>query len=96
MRTEGGNFVGFGTDVSFHYTKFSSVVFFLNSLPFYIFVLTEAPGAASVKFNIPKRPYQVQCSPVSNQTFPPGEQPSGLNHTPSSPASAAPGGAQTR
>lgn len=65
---------------------------------FYIFVLTEAPGAASVKFNIPKRPYQVQCSPISNQTFPPGEQPSGLNPTPSSPASAnaAPGGAQTR
>uniref|UniRef100_A0A673AW10 Leukocyte receptor cluster (LRC) member 8 n=1 Tax=Sphaeramia orbicularis TaxID=375764 RepID=A0A673AW10_9TELE len=46
----------------------------------------EAPGTASVKFNIPKRPYQVQCSPVSNQAFPPGEQPSGLNLTPSSPA----------
>uniref|UniRef100_A0A673AT56 Leukocyte receptor cluster (LRC) member 8 n=1 Tax=Sphaeramia orbicularis TaxID=375764 RepID=A0A673AT56_9TELE len=58
----------------------------------------EAPGTASVKFNIPKRPYQVQCSPVSNQAFPPGEQPSGLNLTPSSPAtaSAAPGAAQTR
>ncbi|TMS11421.1 Leukocyte receptor cluster member 8-like protein [Larimichthys crocea] len=57
--------------------------------------MKQAPGAASVKFNIPKRPYQVQCSPISNQTYPPGEQPSG---TPSSPASAsaAPGGAQTR
>ncbi|XP_070823263.1 leukocyte receptor cluster member 8 homolog [Chaetodon trifascialis] len=60
--------------------------------------MKQAPGTASVKFNIPKRPYQVQCSPISNQTFPPGEQPSGLNPTPSSPASAsaAPGGAQTR
>uniref|UniRef100_A0A671XLD0 Leukocyte receptor cluster (LRC) member 8 n=1 Tax=Sparus aurata TaxID=8175 RepID=A0A671XLD0_SPAAU len=60
--------------------------------------MKQAPGAASVKFNIPKRPYQVQCSAISNQTFPPGEQPSGLNPTPSSPASAsaAPGGAQTR
>lgn len=60
--------------------------------------LTEAPGTASVKFNIPKRPYQVQCSPISNQTFPPGEQPSGLNPTPSSPASASAAtcGAQTR
>lgn len=70
-----------------------SVLFFS-----YIFPLTEAPGTASVKFNIPKRPYQVQCSPMSNQTFPPGEQPSGLNPTPSSlaSASAASGGAQTR
>ncbi|KAI3360509.1 hypothetical protein L3Q82_002398 [Scortum barcoo] len=56
----------------------------------------KAPGTASVKFNIPKRPYQVQCSPISNQAFPPGEQPPGLNPTPSSPASGAPGGAQTR
>ncbi|XP_045899844.1 leukocyte receptor cluster member 8 homolog [Micropterus dolomieu] len=56
--------------------------------------MKQAPGTASVKFNIHKRPYQVQ----SNQTFPPGEQPSGLNPTPSSPASTsgAPGGAQTR
>ncbi|KAG7237644.1 hypothetical protein INR49_032090 [Caranx melampygus] len=60
--------------------------------------MKQAPGTAAVKFNIPKRPYQVQCSPVSNQAFPPGEQPSGLNPAPSSPAtaSAAPGGAQTR
>uniref|UniRef100_A0A3Q1JPW0 PCI domain-containing protein n=1 Tax=Anabas testudineus TaxID=64144 RepID=A0A3Q1JPW0_ANATE len=60
--------------------------------------MKQSPGTAAVKFNIPKRPYQVQCSPVSSQTFPPGEQPSGLNPTPSSPAtaSAAPAGAQTR
>lgn len=63
-----------------------------------IFVLTESPGTSSVKFNIPKRPYQVQCSPVSNQAFPPGEQPSGLNLPPSSlaTASAAPGASLTR
>lgn len=68
---------------------------FLNSAPFlYFFFLTEAPGTASVKFNISKRPYQVQCSSISSQTFPPGEQPSGMNQNPSSPA--APGGAQTR
>uniref|UniRef100_A0A8C9ZF09 Leukocyte receptor cluster (LRC) member 8 n=1 Tax=Sander lucioperca TaxID=283035 RepID=A0A8C9ZF09_SANLU len=60
--------------------------------------MKQAPGTSSVKFNIHKRPYQVQCSSMSNQSFPPGEQPSGLNPTPSSPssASAAPGGAQTR
>ncbi|XP_013886174.1 leukocyte receptor cluster member 8 homolog [Austrofundulus limnaeus] len=60
--------------------------------------MKQAPGTAPVKFNIPKRPYQVQCPPVSNQAFQPGEQPSGLNQTPSSPAtvSAASGGAQTR
>uniref|UniRef100_A0A3Q3J4L4 PCI domain-containing protein n=2 Tax=Monopterus albus TaxID=43700 RepID=A0A3Q3J4L4_MONAL len=58
--------------------------------------MKQAPGTAAVKFNIPKRPYQVQCSPVSNQAFPPGEQPSGLNPTPSSPATAVPGGAPTR
>uniref|UniRef100_A0A667YF87 Leukocyte receptor cluster (LRC) member 8 n=1 Tax=Myripristis murdjan TaxID=586833 RepID=A0A667YF87_9TELE len=60
--------------------------------------MKQAPGTSAVKFNIPKRPYQVQCSLVPNQTFPPGEQPSGLNPTPSSPATAnaAPGGAQTR
>uniref|UniRef100_A0A4W6D365 Leukocyte receptor cluster (LRC) member 8 n=1 Tax=Lates calcarifer TaxID=8187 RepID=A0A4W6D365_LATCA len=60
--------------------------------------MKQAPGTAAVKFNISKRPYQVQCSPISNQAFPPGEQPSGLNPAPSSPAtaSAAPGGAQTR
>uniref|UniRef100_A0A668VBG2 PCI domain-containing protein n=1 Tax=Oreochromis aureus TaxID=47969 RepID=A0A668VBG2_OREAU len=39
------------------------------------------------QFNIPKRTYQV--SPVSNQAFPPGEQPSGLNPAPSSPATAS-------
>lgn len=67
------------------------LIFFLNVF------LTEAPGTSAVKFNIPKRPYQVQCSPLSNQTFPPGEQPSGQNPTPSSPATAAAsGGAQTR
>ncbi|CAG6015276.1 leukocyte receptor cluster member 8 homolog isoform 2-T2 [Menidia menidia] len=60
--------------------------------------MKQAPGTAAVKFNIPKRPYQVQCAPVANQAFQPNEQPSGLNPTPSSPAtaSAAPGGAQTR
>uniref|UniRef100_A0A7N8WWX1 Leukocyte receptor cluster (LRC) member 8 n=1 Tax=Mastacembelus armatus TaxID=205130 RepID=A0A7N8WWX1_9TELE len=58
--------------------------------------MKQAPGTAAVKFSIPKRPYQVQCSPVSNQAFPPGEQPSGLNPTPSSPATANAGGAQTR
>ncbi|XP_060906347.1 leukocyte receptor cluster member 8 homolog isoform X1 [Labrus mixtus] len=60
--------------------------------------MKQSPGTASVKFNISKRPYQVQCGPVSNQAFPPGEQPSGLNPSPSSPASAtsAPQGAQTR
>ncbi|KAM9309256.1 leukocyte receptor cluster member 8 homolog isoform 2-T2 [Pholidichthys leucotaenia] len=60
--------------------------------------MKQAPGTAAVKFNLPKRAYQVQCSSVANQAFTPGEQPSGLNPTPSSPAtaSAAPGGAQTR
>lgn len=60
--------------------------------------MKQAPGTAAVKFNISKRPYQVQCSAISNQAFPTGEQPSGLNPTPSSPAtaSAASGGAQTR
>uniref|UniRef100_A0A672HSJ4 PCI domain-containing protein n=1 Tax=Salarias fasciatus TaxID=181472 RepID=A0A672HSJ4_SALFA len=59
--------------------------------------MKQAPGTAAVKFNINKRPYQVQCSSMSNQPFAPGE-PSGQNPTPSSPAtaSAAPGGAQTR
>ncbi|XP_068180868.1 leukocyte receptor cluster member 8 homolog [Antennarius striatus] len=56
--------------------------------------MKQAPGTAAVKFNIPKRPYQVQCSPISNQTFPLEEQPSGLSPTPSSPAAAS--GAQTR
>ncbi|KAJ4930642.1 hypothetical protein JOQ06_024951 [Pogonophryne albipinna] len=60
--------------------------------------MKQAPGAAAMKFNIHKRPYQVQCSPISNQTFSPDEQPSGLNPTPSSLASASspPGGAQMR
>uniref|UniRef100_A0A3Q0REB1 Leukocyte receptor cluster (LRC) member 8 n=1 Tax=Amphilophus citrinellus TaxID=61819 RepID=A0A3Q0REB1_AMPCI len=58
--------------------------------------MKQAPGTTAVKFNIPKRTYQM--SPVSNQAFPPGEQPSGLNPSPSSPAtaSAAPGGPQAR
>ncbi|KAM3872647.1 leukocyte receptor cluster member 8 homolog [Diretmus argenteus] len=60
--------------------------------------MKQAPGTGAVKFNIPKRPYQVQCSMIPNQTFPPGEQPSGLNQDPSSPstASVASGAAQTR
>ncbi|XP_054903452.1 leukocyte receptor cluster member 8 homolog [Poeciliopsis prolifica] len=60
--------------------------------------MKQAPGTAPVKFNISKRPYQVQCSPVSSQAFQPGEQPTGLNQAPSSPATAstAPGVAQTR
>uniref|UniRef100_A0A087XV72 Leukocyte receptor cluster (LRC) member 8 n=1 Tax=Poecilia formosa TaxID=48698 RepID=A0A087XV72_POEFO len=60
--------------------------------------MKQAPGSAPVKFNISKRPYQVQCSPVSSQAFQPGEQPTGLNQAPSSPATAstAPGAAQTR
>ncbi|MEQ2301857.1 Leukocyte receptor cluster (LRC) member 8 [Ameca splendens] len=60
--------------------------------------MKQAPGTATVKFNISKRPYQVQCSPVSSQAFQQGEQSTGLNQTPSSPvnASTAPGAAQTR
>ncbi|XP_005798861.1 leukocyte receptor cluster member 8 [Xiphophorus maculatus] len=60
--------------------------------------MKQAPGIAPVKFNISKRPYQVQCSPVSSQAFQPGEQPTGLNQAPSSPATAstAPGAAQMR
>uniref|UniRef100_A0A8C6M894 Leukocyte receptor cluster member 8 n=1 Tax=Nothobranchius furzeri TaxID=105023 RepID=A0A8C6M894_NOTFU len=60
--------------------------------------MKQAPGVAPVKFNISKRPYQVQCAPAPNQAFPPNEQPPGLNQTPLSPAAAgaAPGGAQTR
>ena len=86
----------FSPDVSFICTKRFGVVVVFNF--FFLHALIEAPGTAAVKFNIPKRPYQVQCSPVSNQAFPPGEQPSGLNPAPSSPAtaSAAPGGGQTR
>ncbi|KAM4600893.1 leukocyte receptor cluster member 8 homolog [Polymixia lowei] len=55
--------------------------------------MKQAPGTGAVKFNIPKRPYV-----MSNQNFPPGELPAGLNAAPSSPATAnpAPGGAQTR
>ncbi|XP_031693960.1 leukocyte receptor cluster member 8 homolog [Oncorhynchus kisutch] len=55
--------------------------------------MKQAPGAGTMKFNIPKRPYV-----MTNQSFPPGEQPTGLAATPSSPAAApaAPGGAQTR
>ncbi|KAM4568765.1 leukocyte receptor cluster member 8 homolog [Fundulus diaphanus] len=60
--------------------------------------MKQAPGTAPVKFNISKRPYQVQCSPVSGQPFQQGEQSTGLNQTPSSPVtgSTAPGAAQTR
>uniref|UniRef100_A0A8C6MB97 Leukocyte receptor cluster member 8 n=1 Tax=Nothobranchius furzeri TaxID=105023 RepID=A0A8C6MB97_NOTFU len=56
-------------------------------------VVKFAPGVAPVKFNISKRPYQVQCAPAPNQAFPPNEQPPGLNQTPLSPAAAgaAPG-----
>ncbi|XP_051812706.1 leukocyte receptor cluster member 8 homolog isoform X7 [Acanthochromis polyacanthus] len=56
--------------------------------------MKQAPGTASVKFNIPKRPYQVQCSPMTNQAFAQGDQ----NQTSSTAAtsSAAAGGAQTR
>lgn len=60
--------------------------------------MKQAPGTSSVKFNLPKRPLQVQCSPVSEQTFPSGEQPSANNST-SSPVTAtasASAGAQTR
>ncbi|XP_055760335.1 leukocyte receptor cluster member 8 homolog isoform X2 [Salvelinus fontinalis] len=55
--------------------------------------MKQAPGAGAMKFNIPKRPYV-----MTNQSFPSGEQPTGLAATPSSPAAApaAPGGAQTR
>ncbi|XP_071028382.1 leukocyte receptor cluster member 8 homolog [Oncorhynchus clarkii lewisi] len=55
--------------------------------------MKHAPGAGAMKFNIPKRPYV-----MTNQSFPPGEQPTGLAATPSSPAAApaTPGGAQTR
>ncbi|XP_068612719.1 leukocyte receptor cluster member 8 homolog [Brachionichthys hirsutus] len=56
--------------------------------------MKQSPGTAAVKFNIPKRPYQVQCSPTTNHTFPPGEQLSDLNLAPSSPGGAS--GAQTR
>ncbi|KAM4580742.1 leukocyte receptor cluster member 8 homolog isoform 1-T1 [Odontesthes bonariensis] len=58
--------------------------------------MKQAPGTASVKFNISKRPYQVQCPPVPNQAFQPNDLASGLNQGPSSPNSGAPGGAQTR
>ncbi|XP_034030536.1 leukocyte receptor cluster member 8 homolog isoform X2 [Thalassophryne amazonica] len=60
--------------------------------------MKQAPGTAAVKFNIPKRPYQVQCSPVSNQAFPPGEQPLGLSPTspPTIAANTASGAAQGR
>nr|XP_057940263.1 leukocyte receptor cluster member 8 homolog [Doryrhamphus excisus] len=52
--------------------------------------MKQSPGTAPLKFNIPKRPYQ-----VSSQAFPASEPASGLNPAPASPvtASAAP---QTR
>ncbi|KAM6967991.1 leukocyte receptor cluster member 8 homolog [Aplochiton taeniatus] len=54
--------------------------------------MKQAPGAA-VKFNIHKRPYV-----VTNQTFPPGEQPAGGAATSPTPGAgpAASGAAQTR
>uniref|UniRef100_H3CRN0 Leukocyte receptor cluster (LRC) member 8 n=1 Tax=Tetraodon nigroviridis TaxID=99883 RepID=H3CRN0_TETNG len=60
--------------------------------------MKQAPGTSSVKFNIPKRPLQVQCSPVSEQSFSPGEQPSANNPTSSPVTATAPAsaGAQTR
>ncbi|XP_056901870.1 leukocyte receptor cluster member 8 homolog isoform X1 [Takifugu flavidus] len=59
--------------------------------------MKQAPGT-SMKFNIPKRPLQVQCSPVSEQTFAPGEQPPGNNpaSSPALAAATASAGAQTR
>lgn len=56
--------------------------------------MKQAPGTAALKFNIPKRPYQVQSGP--SQAFAAGEQTSGVN--PSSPATAstAPGTPQPR
>ncbi|CAL9705642.1 unnamed protein product [Knipowitschia caucasica] len=58
--------------------------------------MKQAPGTASLKFNIPKRPYQVPVS-SGNQAFAPGDQTPG-NHSPASPAaaSAAPGAPQPR
>uniref|UniRef100_A0A3B4ADN1 PCI domain-containing protein n=1 Tax=Periophthalmus magnuspinnatus TaxID=409849 RepID=A0A3B4ADN1_9GOBI len=52
----------------------------------------KAPGTAALKFNFPKRPYQVPCS-SANQAFSSGDQASGVNPSPSSPAAAtaAPG-----
>lgn len=50
--------------------------------------MKQAPGTGAVKFNIPKRPYQVQCSSVSSQGFSPGEENPGINPTPSSPSTA--------
>ncbi|XP_024123051.1 leukocyte receptor cluster member 8 homolog [Oryzias melastigma] len=58
--------------------------------------MKQAPGTTPLKFNIPKRPYQVQCSSVSNQSFQPGDQPSGVNPAPPSPANASGGVGQTR
>lgn len=66
------------------------------SFVFKFSTFTEAPGTTPLKFNIPKRPYQVQCSSVSNQTFQPGDQPSGVNPAPPSPANASGGVGQTR
>lgn len=56
--------------------------------------MKQAPGTAALKFNIPKRPYQVQSGP--SQAFAGGEPASGGN--PSSPATAstAPGTPQPR
>ncbi|KAG7475853.1 hypothetical protein JOB18_038598 [Solea senegalensis] len=58
--------------------------------------MKQAPGAAAVKFSIPKRPYQ--CSTVSTQAFTSDEQSSGLNPASSSTTtgSAAPADGQTR
>ncbi|RVE62902.1 hypothetical protein OJAV_G00160520 [Oryzias javanicus] len=58
--------------------------------------MKQAPGTTPLKFNIPKRPYQVPCSSVSNQAFQPGDQSSGVNPTPPSPTNVSGGAAQTR
>ncbi|XP_057690096.1 leukocyte receptor cluster member 8 homolog [Corythoichthys intestinalis] len=47
--------------------------------------MKQSPGTAPMKFNIPKRPYQVT---VSNQAFSPTEQPTGPPPAPSSPVNA--------
>ncbi|XP_053743807.1 leukocyte receptor cluster member 8 homolog isoform X1 [Synchiropus splendidus] len=58
--------------------------------------MKQAPGTAAVKFNIAKRPHQVQCSQISSDTFPTEEQPAGLNNAAPSASNTASGAAQTR
>ncbi|KAK7886298.1 hypothetical protein WMY93_025919 [Mugilogobius chulae] len=57
--------------------------------------MKQAPGTAGLKFNIPKRPYQVQCSP-GNQAFGNNDHPQGVNPASPAAASAAPGAPQPR